>query len=70
MKPMRFALNAIAKESHEWLNRMFQEERLYRYYVRGGNARVPHSAVGRDASFAEMIGRGYSRAARCGLLLI
>jgi len=53
---MRFASNAIAKESPEWLNQMFQDEWLHRYYVRGGNVRIPHSAAGRQ-EFAEMVGR-------------
>jgi len=53
---MRSALNAIAKESPEWLNQIMQEEWLHRYYVRGGNVRVPHSAAGRQ-EFAEMVGR-------------
>lgn len=56
LESMRFALNAIAKASPEWLNRMFQQEWLFRYYVRGGNMRVPHSATGRQ-EFAETVGR-------------
>jgi transposase len=53
---MRYALNAIAKESPAWLNQMFREEWLHRYYLRGGNVRIPHSAVARQ-DFAETIGR-------------
>lgn len=56
LESMRFALNAIAKESSEWLNQIFQEEWLFRYYSRGGNIRVPSSAAGRQ-EFAEMVGR-------------
>ena len=47
LESMRFALNAIAKESPEWLNQIMQEERLHRYYVLGGNVRIPHSAAER-----------------------
>ena len=56
LESMRFALNAIAKTSPEWLNQMFQQEWLFRYYQRGSNARVPHSAAGRQ-EFAETVGR-------------
>lgn len=56
IESMRFAVNAVAKESPEWLHQMFQEEWLHRYYVRGGNVRIPHSAAGRQ-EFAEMVGR-------------
>ncbi len=56
LESMRSALNAIAKESPEWLNQMFQQEWLFRYYQRGSNARVPHSAAGRQ-EFAETVGR-------------
>ena len=55
LESMRFALNAIAKESPEWLNQIFQQEWLFRYYARGSNVRVPHSATGRQ-EFAEIIG--------------
>lgn len=56
LESMRFALNAIAKESPEWLNQIMQEEWLHRYYVRSGNVRIPHSAAERR-KFAEMVGR-------------
>ncbi len=56
LESMRSALNAIAKESPEWLNQIMQEEWLHRYYVRGGNVRIPHSAAERQ-DFAEMVGR-------------
>ena len=55
LESMRFALNAIAKESPNWLNQIMQEEWLHRYYVRGGNVRVPHSAAERQ-DFAETVG--------------
>lgn len=42
----------------EFRARLFQEERLHRYYVRGGNVRIPHSAAGRR-EFAEMAGREF-----------
>jgi transposase len=53
---MRYALNAIAKESPEWLNQIFQEEWQHRYYPRGGNVRVPHSVAKRQ-ELAEAVGR-------------
>lgn len=56
LESMRFALNAVAKESPQWLNQIFQEEWLFRYYSRGGNIRVPHSVAGRQ-EFAETVGR-------------
>ena len=56
LESMRSALNAIAKTSPEWLNQIFHEEWLHRYYVRGGNVRVPPSAAGRQ-EFAEIVGR-------------
>lgn len=56
LESMRYALNAVAKESPEWLNQLFQEDWLHRYSPRGFNVRVPHSASGRQ-EFAEMVGR-------------
>lgn len=56
LESMRSALNAITKTSPEWLNQIMQEEWLHRYYVRGGNVRIPHSAAERQ-DFAEMVGR-------------
>lgn len=53
---IRYALNAIAKESPEWLSQLFREEWLRRYSPRAPNVRIPHSAAGRQ-EFAEMIGR-------------
>jgi len=53
---MRNALNALAKESPEWLNQFFQEEWLNRYSPRAINVRIPHSAIGRQ-EFAETVGR-------------
>ncbi len=52
---MRNALNALAKESPEWLNQFFQEEWLNRYSRRAINVRIPHSAIGRQ-EFAETVG--------------
>ncbi len=56
LESMRYALNSIARESPEWLNQMFQEEWLFRYYSRAGNIRVPSSKTGRQ-EFAETVGR-------------
>lgn len=56
LESMRYALNAVAKESPDWLNQLLQEEWLSRYRARGINVRVPHSATGRQ-QLAEMVGR-------------
>jgi len=56
IEAMRNALNAIAKESPEWLHQLFQEEWLNRYGSRAINVRIPHSATGRQ-EFAETVGR-------------
>ena len=53
---MRNALNAIAKESPEWLHQLLQEGWLNRYSPRAINVRIPHSAAGRQ-EFAETVGR-------------
>lgn len=56
IEAMRNALNAIAKDSPEWLDQLFQEEWLNRYSPRSINIRIPHSAAGRQ-EFAETVGR-------------
>lgn len=56
VEAVRYALNAIAKESPEWLHQMFQEEWLRRYWPRAPQVRIPHSVAGRQ-EFAEMVGR-------------
>ncbi len=56
IEAMRNALNAVAKESPEWLSQLFQEEWLNRYSPRAINVRIPHSAAGRQ-EYAETVGR-------------
>lgn len=56
IEAIRNALNAIAKESSEWLHQFFQAEWLNRYCPRAINVRIPHSAAGRQ-EFAESVGR-------------
>ena len=56
IEAMRNALNAIAKESPEWLHHFLQEGWLNRYSPRANNVRIPYSAVGRQ-EFAETVGR-------------
>ncbi len=55
LEAMRNALNAIAKESPEWLPQLFQTTWLERYSPRAINVRIPHSAAGRQ-EFAETVG--------------
>lgn len=56
IEAMRNALNAVTKESPEWLHQLFQEEWLNRYSPRAISIRIPHSAAGRQ-EFAETVGR-------------